>query len=180
MGSFLTKHWSVPYCLFAIKRHRTICLNDKIRAQEFGIHISKEEIYFLKKYRIESVGWSTLCWRLRDFPAYLYRDKHNLILHTLMGQCHEIFDLQFFSSNSTPWAPESWAKAFLNLVLIFFCIALPFCYASHFLKLFENFIVHAVSSWCQWPRMHRACGVNDPACTVHSVSMTPTPMTRQW
>jgi hypothetical protein len=32
----------------------------------------------------------------------------------LKGQCHEIFDPRFFSSNKTPWAPDSQAKAFLN------------------------------------------------------------------
>jgi hypothetical protein len=30
------------------------------------------------------------------------------------GQCHEIFDLRFFSSINIPWAPDSRAKAFLN------------------------------------------------------------------
>jgi hypothetical protein len=34
----------------------------------------------------------------------------------LKGQCHEIFDPRFFSSNNTPWAPDSEAKAFLNSV----------------------------------------------------------------
>jgi hypothetical protein len=32
----------------------------------------------------------------------------------LQGQCHEIFDPRCFSSNNTPWAPDSRAKAFLN------------------------------------------------------------------
>jgi hypothetical protein len=32
----------------------------------------------------------------------------------LKGQCHEIFDPRFFSSNNTPWAPDSRAKAYLN------------------------------------------------------------------
>jgi hypothetical protein len=32
----------------------------------------------------------------------------------LKGQCQEIFDLRVFSSNNTPWAPDSRAKAFLN------------------------------------------------------------------
>jgi hypothetical protein len=32
----------------------------------------------------------------------------------LKGQCHEIFDTRFFSSNNTSWAPDSRAKAFLN------------------------------------------------------------------
>jgi hypothetical protein len=30
----------------------------------------------------------------------------------LKGQHHEILDLRFFSSNNTPWAPDS--RAFLN------------------------------------------------------------------
>jgi hypothetical protein len=27
--------------------------------------------------------------------------------------------------------------------------------------------------WCQWHRIHLACGVNYPACIVHAVSLTP-------
>jgi hypothetical protein len=40
-----------------------------------------------------------------------------IIALALMGQCHEIFDPWFFSSNNTPLAPDSWAKAFLNSAL---------------------------------------------------------------
>jgi hypothetical protein len=32
----------------------------------------------------------------------------------LKGLCHEIFDPRCFSSNNTPWAPDSRAKAFWN------------------------------------------------------------------
>jgi hypothetical protein len=34
----------------------------------------------------------------------------------LKGQCHEIFDLWFFSSNNPIWAPDSCCKIFSNFV----------------------------------------------------------------
>jgi hypothetical protein len=34
---------------------------------------------------------------------------------TLKGQSHEISDPRFFSANNTPGAPDSWAKAVLNI-----------------------------------------------------------------
>jgi hypothetical protein len=33
----------------------------------------------------------------------------------LKGQSHEIFDPRFFSANSSPGSPDSWAKAILNI-----------------------------------------------------------------
>jgi hypothetical protein len=36
------------------------------------------------------------------------------LLFILKGQWHEIFDPRFISSNNTPWAPDSRAKAFSN------------------------------------------------------------------
>jgi hypothetical protein len=33
----------------------------------------------------------------------------------LKGQCHEIFDPQFFSSINTPGPPDSWVKAVSNI-----------------------------------------------------------------
>jgi hypothetical protein len=40
----------------------------------------------------------------------------NIFLY-LKGQCHEIFDPQFFSSINTPEPPDSWAKAVSNINL---------------------------------------------------------------
>jgi hypothetical protein len=34
---------------------------------------------------------------------------------TLKRQCHEIFDPRFFSLNSTPGSPDSWAKTVLHI-----------------------------------------------------------------
>jgi hypothetical protein len=39
----------------------------------------------------------------------------NLQYTFLKGQCQEIFDLWFFSSNSPIWAPDSRVKAFLHM-----------------------------------------------------------------
>jgi hypothetical protein len=135
----------------------------------------------------------------------------------LKGQCHEIFDLRFFSSNNTPWALNSRAKALLNSAsnsprydrfsnakivhdtacTTIFCQLAPLKFyiflvlgednsgTSMFLiyipfkgcqrRSIRSWIVHAVSMTThapctqgQWPRMHRACGVNDPACTCAS------------
>jgi hypothetical protein len=33
----------------------------------------------------------------------------------LKGPCHEIFDLRFFSSNNSIWAPDPRVKAFLHM-----------------------------------------------------------------
>jgi hypothetical protein len=33
----------------------------------------------------------------------------------LKEQSHEIFDPRFFSANNTPWSPDSWVKAVLNI-----------------------------------------------------------------
>jgi hypothetical protein len=36
-------------------------------------------------------------------------------VNTLKGPCHEIFDLWFFSSNNSIWAPDTRIKAFLHM-----------------------------------------------------------------
>jgi hypothetical protein len=90
--------------------------------------------------------WITICYRI---TFYLL----------LKGQCHEIFDLRFFTSNNTPWAPDSRTKAFFNSAsnlprydrfsnakIVHVVSMTPhghvhFAYDFYFLKLFENFIV---------------------------------------
>jgi hypothetical protein len=62
-------------------------------------------------------------------------------------------------------APCMWCH--WHRIFQFICIAKPF--RIWFSKLFENFIMHAVSR----PRIHRACGANDPAIAMHAASMTP-------
>jgi hypothetical protein len=91
-------------------------------------------------------------------------------LEALKGKCHEIFDPRFFSSNNTPWAPDSRAKAFLNSA----------SNSPRYNRFSNAKIVHAVSMnphascmQCHWPRMHHACSVNDLTYTVHAVSLKP-------
>jgi hypothetical protein len=78
-------------------------------------------------------------------PTTLYSTQRTF----LKGQCHEIFDLRFFSSNKTPWAPDSWAKAFLNSAS-----------NSPRYDRFSN-------------RKNSACGVNDNACTKIVCKVSP-------
>jgi hypothetical protein len=42
---------------------------------------------------------------------YLCRNGREI----LKGQCHEIFDHQFFSLNCSPGSPDSWAKTVLHI-----------------------------------------------------------------
>jgi hypothetical protein len=65
--------------------------------------------------------WLTLigAWTaLASFFCHLCRIKRNFHKlnwpRVLKRQCHEVFDSRFFSSNNTPWAPDSRAKALLN------------------------------------------------------------------
>jgi hypothetical protein len=43
------------------------------------------------------------------------RKEYWVMPWALKGQCHEIFDLWFFSSNNLIWAPDSRVKAFSNI-----------------------------------------------------------------
>jgi hypothetical protein len=59
---------------------------------------------------------------------------------SLKGQCHEIFGPRFFSSNNTPWAPDSRAKAFLN--------------SDSNSPRYDRFKTQKSRMRCQWHRMH--------------------------
>jgi hypothetical protein len=61
----------------------------------------------------------------------------NKNISILKGQCHEIFDPRFLSSNNTPWTSDSWAKAFLNAKIVLFNRVFPLgpYYALGILKL---------------------------------------------
>jgi hypothetical protein len=49
-----------------------------------------------------------------EIERNVYRGREHKENAQLKGPCHEIFDPRFFSSNNTPWAPDSRTKAFLN------------------------------------------------------------------
>jgi hypothetical protein len=74
----------------------------------------------------------------------------------LKGQCHEIFDLWFFSSNNPIWAPDSRVKAFSNM-------------ASNS----RSYSTKSVPEQCQWHRYGRLSGVIDSGQAARAVSMTP-------
>jgi hypothetical protein len=65
-------------------------LNIKVVSSENGVWVGRFFVWFgIRLFR-------------RDFK-------------TLKGQCHEIFDPQFFSSKHPSWAPDWGAKAFSNI-----------------------------------------------------------------
>jgi hypothetical protein len=75
-------------------------------------------------YSVVWASWNNLHWRfciqLSTFffehwvSLDIYQSYSNINRNPLKGQCHEIFDHRFFSSNNTPWVPDSRSKTFLN------------------------------------------------------------------
>jgi hypothetical protein len=86
---------------------------------------------------------------------------------TLKGPCHEIFDLWFFSSNNSIWAPDTRFKDFLHMA----------SYSRRYSTMKSTFFG---GQQCHWHRPPLVSGVNDTAefsykvCIVESaVSLTP-------
>jgi hypothetical protein len=75
----------------------------------------------------------------------------------LKGQCHEIFDLWFFHQVIPPLIHG----------------LKPFWILLRIRRDMINFRTQKSCMRCRWPRIHRACSINDTACIVHAVSLTP-------
>jgi hypothetical protein len=73
------------------------------------------ELYNMKHCLASFCVSATLLY-LVSFCSSRQQNELNWIYYVaLKGQSHEIFDPRFFTSNNTPWSPDSWAKAVLNI-----------------------------------------------------------------
>jgi hypothetical protein len=94
-------------------------LNKKRRSKFF--YLSSGTIKSISNFRA-TIPLSKIFFKLKNaaqnFSANFFVSGvfyKNVIFNVLLkGQCHEIFDLRFFSLNNTPCSPHSRAKAFLN------------------------------------------------------------------
>jgi hypothetical protein len=82
-------------------------------------------IFYFKKYFASGIpdlfsfkikgSLSPQAVRIRVNVKLVYYMIIKKLINHLKGQCHEIFDPRFYSSNNPPYGLDLWAKAVLNM-----------------------------------------------------------------